>query len=72
MVSLYSYCFFFFFHYGLTRLWVYQRAFRKTLQKSLFLYTHLTKDNSFHIDDIKLHDFKSKDISIGYLRYMDI
>lgn len=40
--------------------------------KSLFFYTHLTIHNSFHIDDIKLHDFKSKDISTGYLRYMHI
>lgn len=39
--------------------------------KSLY-YPHLIKHNSFHIDDIKLHDFKSKDISTAYLGHVDI
>lgn len=68
LFSLYSYCIF---HSDLTWLWVYQWAFWGKATKSLY-YTYLTKHNSFHIDDIKLHDLKCKGISTGYLRYMDI
>lgn len=67
LVSLYPYCFSFWFDSGMGL----SAGVSENAAKSLY-YTHLTKHNSFHIDDIKLHDFKSKDISTGYLGRVDI